>query len=80
MGLFIRRYGLVFALGLYAAILTLLHGLRLFPRPGLYDVSRLIGGPYTELEGKVVDIPVVRWGQTRFLFEARLADFTAARP
>src|SRR5882672_8391306 len=47
------------------------HALGLFPRPGLYDVSRLIGSSQTTLEGRVLDSPIIRWNQTRFLLQGK---------
>ena len=65
----LKRYALAcFVLGYMAAIL-ILHFLGLFPRPGIYDVSRLIGASQVAIEGKVLDAPVIRWDQTRFLLQ-----------
>ncbi len=50
--------------------IIVLHVLGLFPRPGFYDVSRLVGGSQVALEGRVLDSPVIRWEQTRFLMQA----------
>ena len=49
--------------------IVLLHFLGLFPRAGIYDLSRLVGTSQATLEGYVVDSPVIRWNQTRFIFK-----------
>lgn len=74
-----RRYALVACVAAYAAVLVFLHGAGRFPRPGLYDFSRLIGAPSLTLEGRVADFPVTRWNQTRFLFEAEAVPLNAFR-
>lgn len=61
-------------------ILTgLLYGLRSwvnFPRPGLYDLSRLQGTPSVTLVGRVIDLPMTKWGHTRFVFEGQAEPLT----
>ena len=49
----------------------------LFPRSGIYDVSRLIGASQVTIEGKVLDAPVIRWNQTRFLLQGRVVSPSA---
>jgi len=71
------RYALAWCVMGYMAMIVLLHGLGLFPRAGIYDLSRLIGNSVVTLEGRVVDSPVIRWNQTRFLFSGQ-ADPMAA--
>src|SRR5438046_101021 len=65
----IRRYALLWVIGIYMAAIVVLHLLGLFPRPGIYDLSRLIGASQTTIEGRVLDAPVIRWDQTRFLIQ-----------
>jgi competence protein ComEC len=67
----IRRYALIASLAVYVAILISLHWAGCFPAPGAQDVSRLIGVPSVELEGRIIDFPTIRWNQTRFLFEGK---------
>ncbi len=57
--------------------IVLLHQAGLFPRPGLYDLSRLIGSSQVVLEGRVLDAPIIRWNQTRFLLEGRATPLSA---
>ncbi len=66
----LSRYALVCSLLLYMGGIFLLCALGLFPRAGLYDLSRLRGASVVLIEGKVLDSPLLRWGQTRFLMEA----------
>lgn len=63
------RYALVWVLLLFMLGIVILHFLGLFPRAGLYDLSRLLGASVVTVEGAVKDTPVLRWGQTRFLLE-----------
>lgn len=65
----LKRYALAVGVLSAAVVLFVGHGMGLFPRPGLYDVSRLIGASLVQLEGTVLDFPSLRWGQTRFLLE-----------
>jgi len=74
---FLRRYAFVVLVCVYAAILVVLHGRHLFPRPGAHDLSRLIGRPVVAFEGRVINFPLTRWGQTRFLFEGQAIPQTA---
>ena len=67
----LKRYALVCCVLVYMAGIVVLHLLGLFPRPGLYDLSRLIGSSQTTMEGHVLDSPTLRWNQTRFLAEAK---------
>jgi competence protein ComEC len=75
----LRRYALMSTVLAWAGLLIVLHAFGLYPRPGLYDVSRLSGAPLLTLSGVVVDFPMVRWGQTRFLMDARAEPLTAFR-
>ncbi len=67
----IKRYFFPAGIVAYAAVLVIFHAAGLFPRPGAHDVSRLIGSPSLEFEGRVLDVPMTRWGRTRFLMEGR---------
>ena len=64
---FFRRYALAVCVILYMTTILILHLLGLFPRPGIYDLARLEGSSQVIIEGKVLDSPVIRWSQTRFL-------------
>lgn len=75
----LQRHALAVCVLVYMGILIALHVLGLFPRPDLYDLSRLIGAPQVILEGEVVDFPVIRWNQTRFLMEGRARPLEAFR-
>jgi competence protein ComEC len=65
----LRRYALVVCTAGYTAVLVLLHVGGRFPIPGAYDIARLAGAPRVSFEGRVIDFPQIRWGQTRFLME-----------
>src|SRR5438093_1381673 len=62
-----RRYALPWCVVGYMVGIGVLHLAGLFPRPGIYDLSRLIGTSQVSLEGRVLDSPIIRWNQTRFL-------------
>lgn len=66
-----KRYALACCVLAYMGGIVVLHLAGLFPRPALYDLSRLIGSSQVVLEGRVLDSPILRWNQTRFLFEAK---------
>lgn len=66
---FLKRYGLAVCVGAYTGGLILLHLLGRFPAPGGNDISRLAGSPLVAFQGRVVNFPMTRWGQTRFLME-----------
>src|SRR5688500_4182056 len=75
----LSRYALVVCLLAYIAGILMLHALGVFPKAGLHDLSRLQGTPVLTIEGEVLDAPVIRWGQTRFLMRCRarpLSGFT----
>jgi len=78
MGL-LKRYAFAACVIAYMAAILLLHALGLFPRAGIYDLSRLVGSAVVTLEGRVVDAPTLRWNQTRFLFEGRPAPWGFCR-
>jgi competence protein ComEC len=65
----VSRYAFAACVLAYMAAILALHAAGLFPRPGLYDVSHLIGLPQVTFDGEVVDFPVLRWNQTRFVFD-----------
>src|ERR1041385_1105455 len=79
MGSFIRRYAFGVVLLSYAVLLWALHAARQFPRAGLYDLSRLVGSSHILLEGTILDFPIIRWDQTRFLMEAKAHPLSAFR-
>ncbi len=66
---FMVRYAFGFLVCLYALAIITLHALHRFPCPGAHDLSQLLGEPVTTLEGRIVDFPSMRWGQTRFVLE-----------
>src|SRR5947209_7745936 len=66
----LSRYALAVCVLAYMAGIFLLHAIGLFPRPGLYDLSRLIGSSQVILAGRVLNSPLIRWNQTRFLIQA----------
>lgn len=70
MRIFLSRYGYLTILSLYMGALLTLHALGRFPRPGLYDLSHLVGSTVMTVEGEVEEAPVIRWGQTRFRIHA----------
>jgi hypothetical protein len=74
---FLRRYTFAACMVAYMAAIAGLHLLGLFPRAGIYDVARLIGVSQVALEGRVLDYPVIRWNQTRFVLEGRASPLTA---
>lgn len=74
---FLRRYAFPAIVTTYALGILFLHALHLFPRPGLYDLSQLIGATQVVLEGRVVNFPLTRWGRTEFLLEARAQPLSA---
>ena len=63
----LKRYALAWCVLAYMSGIVGLHLLGLFPRAGIYDLSRLVGTSQVTLEGQVMDSPVIRWNQTRFL-------------
>src|SRR5256885_13105561 len=65
----LKRYALACCVLVYMGGIIVLHVIGLFPRPGLYDLSRLIGGSQVALEGRALDSPIIRWNQTRFLVQ-----------
>ena len=65
----LSRYAFAVCILVFMAAIIVLHLFGLFPRAGLYDLSRLIGASQVTLEGRVLDSPVIRWNQTRFLLE-----------
>src|ERR1039458_9245117 len=67
----LKRYAFAVCILAYMTGIVILHLLGLFPRAGIYDLSRLVGTSQVTLEGSVMDSPVIRWKQTRFLFEGR---------
>jgi ComEC/Rec2-related protein len=70
----LRRYAFVAAVFAYMLLLSALHARGLFPRPGAYDLSQLVGSSLLTVEGIVSSGPAFRWNQTRFVLEG------AARP
>ncbi len=72
-----KRYALACCVLGYMATILIFHFLGLFPRPGLYDLSHLVGTSQMTLEGKILDSPVIRWNQTRFLMVGRAFPFEA---
>jgi len=73
----LKRYALACCVLGYMATIFILHALGLFPRPGVYDLSRLIGSSQTMIEGTVLDAPIIRWNQTRFVLEGHVIPFGA---
>src|SRR5690242_15899899 len=67
----LKRYALVCIIAAYMAAIFLLSFTGRFPRPGLYDVSRLIGVSQVVMEGRIADAPVIRWDQTQFVLQGR---------
>jgi ComEC/Rec2-related protein len=68
---YLIRYALAVCVLSYMAGIVIFHLLGLFPRSGIYDVSRLIGSSQVTVEGRVLDTPIIRWNQTRFLIQGR---------
>src|SRR5579872_3270988 len=68
---FLRRYPFPVLVTAYALGIFLLHALHLFPRRGLYDVSRLAGASQVVIEGRVMNFPLTRWERTEFLLEGQ---------
>jgi len=66
---YLSRNALAVCVVAYMAAILLLHALGLFPRAGLYDVARLVGSSQVTFEGRVMDSPIIRWNQTRFLMQ-----------
>jgi competence protein ComEC len=66
-----KRYAFACGVLLYMASIIGLHLIGRFPRPGLYDLSRLAGGSVATIKGRVIDSPVIRWGQTRFVLTGK---------
>jgi len=67
----LKRYAFAWCIIAYMATIVILHLCGFFPRAGIYDLSRLAGTSQVALEGWVMDSPVIRWNQTRFLFKGR---------
>src|ERR1035438_6832957 len=67
----LKRYAFAACILAYMAGIVILHLLGLFPRAGIYDLSRLVGTSQVTVEGRVLDSPVIRWNQTRFLFSGK---------
>lgn len=72
-----QRYALLMLLALLAIGLATLHAFGLYPRAGLYDLSKLRRSSIVTLEGRVLDLPSTRWRQTRFLFEGEAQPLSA---
>ncbi len=72
-----KRYALAWCVVGYMTGIVILHLAGLFPRPGLYDLSRLVGTSQVTLEGEVLDSPIIRWNQTRFLIQGRASPLGA---
>lgn len=72
-----KRYALAWCVMTYMAGIVVLHLCGFFPRAGLYDLSRLAGTSQVTLEGRILDLPVIRWKQTRFLFEGTALPLSA---
>src|SRR5438876_327430 len=66
-----KRYALACCVLAYMGGIVVLHLTGLFPRPDLYDLTRLVGSSLTTLEGRVLEGPVIRWHQTRFLIQGK---------
>jgi competence protein ComEC len=73
----LKRYALACCVLAYMAGIVVLHLAGLFPRPGLYDLSRLLGSSQIVIEGRVLDAPIIRWNQTRFLLEGKATTLSA---
>jgi ComEC/Rec2-related protein len=73
----LKRYALAWCVIIYMMVIVLLHLFGLFPRAGIYDLSRLVGSSLVTLEGRVMEAPVIRWNQTRFLFNGHSCPLTA---
>ena len=65
----LQRYALAWCILAYMTGIVILHFFGLFPRAGIYDLSRLVGTSQVTIEGQVMGSPVIRWNQTRFLFK-----------
>src|ERR1035438_9821425 len=65
----VRRYAFAVCIIVYMAGIIILHLMGIFPRAGIYDLSCLVGTSQVTVEGRIMDSPVIRWNQTRFLFE-----------
>lgn len=68
------RYALLVVLGLLCLVLAVLKSLGIYPRPAACDLSQRIGGPLIVVEGTVTELPLTRWGRTRFRVEAATQD------
>jgi competence protein ComEC len=73
----LRRNPVPVGVCLYALTLFILHLHGLFPRAGLHDLSRLIGGSVVTIEGRVISFPSSRWGRQQFIVDAHAVPLNA---